>query len=175
MLQFLHNHGRSPGSVRSAGGSFCAQQGTSCRLNWGCGEDGAAPGFVGAVSWACLTVRAWSREELGSCAFTVCCLCPCAEHRVQERHAVPRERPARCAGVPALAPRQGPRGSEQRGEFRRRASGQGKGFAGSQRGRVAVALHTVSLFKLDLHVGFSTLIARMEQKLGLGYCLFLAL
>ena len=48
-------------------------------------------------------------------------------------------------------------------------------FAGSQHGRVAVTLHAVFLFKLDLPVGFSTLTVWMEQKLGLKYCLFLAL
>lgn len=48
-------------------------------------------------------------------------------------------------------------------------------FAGSQRGRAAVTLHTVFLFQLDLCVGFSALIVCMEQKLGLKYCLSLAL
>lgn len=48
-------------------------------------------------------------------------------------------------------------------------------FAGSQRGRVAVSLHAVFLFKLFLPIGFSNLILGMEQKLGLKYCLFLAL
>lgn len=47
-------------------------------------------------------------------------------------------------------------------------------FAGSQHGRVALTLHTVFLFILDLSVGFSTPIVWMEQKLSLKYCLFLA-
>lgn len=54
--------------------------------------------------------------------------CSSAEHCVQECHAVPWECPARRAGVPALASRQSPRGSEQRGELQRHASAQGKGF-----------------------------------------------
>lgn len=50
-----------------------------------------------------------------------------------------------------------------------------RGSAGSQRGTAAIPLHTAVLFKLDLCVGFSAPIVCMEQKLGLKYCLFLAL
>lgn len=93
-------------------------------------------------------------------------LCVSAEHRVQERHAVPWERPARCAGVPALAARQSPRRSEQRGEVRWRAAPQGEESAVRQRGAAAIALRTIFLFKINLPIGSLTPVCKRNKSLG---------
>lgn len=93
-------------------------------------------------------------------------LCVSAEHRVQECHAVPWERPARCAGVPALAARQSPRRSEQRGEVRWRAAPQGEESAVRQPGAAAIALRTIFLFKINLPIGSLTPVCKRNKSLG---------